>query len=554
MIAALSGLRNYCPAFLDPLSDAGYAASRLVIRESAMDPVQLSIFSNRLTGICEEMGAVLQRSAFSPNIKDRLDLSCAVFDRAGQLCAQAAHIPVHLGSMAFAMAEVVAAVAWQPDTLIVLNDPYLGGTHLPDVTVIAPIFLDGEGAPVAFTVTRAHHANIGSSSPGSMPVSSLLEQEGVVIAPTWLCRGDTWNLELAESLLQCSLQRPPLDSPRFADFAAQASACRVGARRLLSWISSHGLDRFEQGLEALNDYGERMACEMIATIPEGRYCYTDVMDDDGQGQQDLPITVSVTVAGGQVVVDFTGTADQVPGNINAPLSVAAAAVYYCFRCLMPAQVPACAGLFRPIRLQAPAGCLVNARRPGAVAAGNVETSSRVVDVVLGALAQAGLPQVPAASQGTMNNLAMGQGGADGWDYYETCGGGMGASRGRPGLSGVQTHMTNTLNTPVESLESHYPLRVLQYRLRRGSGGAGRWNGGDGLVRELLALAPARFTLLTERRRHRPWGLAGGLQGAAGVNLLNGEPLAPKYQGELQAGDRLCLQTPGGGGYGEMLES
>lgn len=514
-----------------------------------MNPVQLSIFANRLAGICDEMGALLRRSAFSPNIKDRLDFSCAVFDADGRLCAQAAHIPVHLGSMAYAMADVVAGVEWRPDSLLVLNDPYLGGTHLPDVTVVAPLFAGGD-RPLAFTVTRAHHANIGAESPGSMPVSPSLDEEGLVIPPSWLMQAGEWNRELAWRLAG---REPaaglPMDSPRFADFVAQASACRAGVRRLQELVAGRGADDFSRGLELLNDYGERRARALLADFPEGEWTFRDLMDDDGQGQEDIPIQATLTVRDGAVSMDFTGTAGQVRGNINCPLSVAAAAVYYCFRCLMPDDVPACDGIFRPIRVSAPEGCLVNARRPAAVAAGNVETSQRIVDVVLGALAQALPERIPAAAQGSMNNLAMGATGLQGWDYYETMGGGMGASARADGLSGVQTHMTNTLNTPIESVETHYPLRVWRYGLRRGSGGEGRHRGGEGLERELEFLAPAQFTLLTERRRHAPWGLAGGGAGRPGENLLNGETLPPKYTGAAAPGDRLIIRTPGGGGHG-----
>lgn len=514
-----------------------------------MNAVQLSIFANRLAGICDEMGALLRRSAFSPNIKDRLDFSCAVFDADGLLCAQAAHIPVHLGSMAYAMADVVGGVEWQPDSLLVLNDPYLGGTHLPDVTVVAPLFAGGD-RPLAFAVTRAHHANIGAESPGSMPVSRTLEEEGLVIPPSWLMRAGEWNRSLAWRLAgREEADGLPMDSPRFADFVAQASACRAGVARLAELIADQDARRFTEGLWRLNDYGERRARALLADFPEGRWQFRDLMDDDGQGQQDIPIQVTLSVRDRNVEVDFSGTAEQVRGNINCPLSVAAAAVYYCFRCLMPDDVPACDGIFRPIRVTAPAGTLVNARRPAAVAAGNVETSQRIVDVVLGALARALPERIPAASQGSMNNLAMGAAGADGWDYYETMGGGMGAAAGVDGLSGVQTHMTNTLNTPVESVESHYPLRVWRYGLRRDSGGAGRHRGGEGLVRELEFLAPAQFTLLTERRRHAPWGLAGGGDGRPGENRLNGVSLPPKYTGQARLGDRLLILTPGGGGYG-----
>lgn len=514
-----------------------------------MNPIQLSIFANRLSGICDEMGALLRASALSPNIKDRLDFSCAIFDAAGGLCAQAAHIPVHLGSMAYAMADLVEGRQWRAGDLLVVNDPYLGGTHLPDVTVVAPVFVDDR--LLAFTVTRAHHANIGASSPGSMPVSRTLEEEGLVIAPQWLKRAGEWQVPLCRRLAGLADGEGPMpfDVPRFADFAAQASACQAGAKRLASLIAERGPRALATALTALNDYGERRMRQRLLELTDGRYRFQDLMDDDGQGQWDIPIAVTLTVDGDRAHLDFTGSAAQVAGNINCPLSVAAAAVYYCFRCLLPDDAPSCAGLFRPVTLAAPEGSLVNARRPGAVAAGNVETSSRIVDVVLGALAGALPAAIPAASQGTMNNLAMGDDGDRPWDYYETMAGGTGAHAGGPGLSGVHSHMTNTLNTPVESLEEHYPLRVRRYALRRGSGGEGAFRGGDGLIRELEFLAPARFTLLTERRVHRPWGLAGGGPGAAGENRLNGELLGPKVSAEARPGDRLLLASPGGGGHG-----
>lgn len=515
-----------------------------------MDAVQLSVFSHRLSGICAEMGALLQRAAFSPNIKDRLDFSCAVFDAAGGLCAQAAHIPVHLGSMAFAMADVVAGQAWQPGDLLVVNDPFLGGTHLPDVTVVAPVFDDG-GTLLAFAVTRAHHAHIGATAPGSMPISCTLEEEGVVIAPQWLRRDGRWARALLNQLLPQPLAAPE-QAPQLGDFVAQASACDAGARWLAAWIADTGVAQFRAGLVALNAYAERLARQTLAALPDGDYHFADQLDDDGQGTESITVQVTLRVRGECVEADFTGTADQVPGNLNCPLSVAAAAVFYCFRCLMPAQAPACAGLFAPITLTAPVGSLVNAQRPAATAAGNVETSTRIVDVVLGALAQALPERIPAASHGSMNNLALGragEAGRPGWDYYETMGGGMGAGPAGAGLSGRQTHMTNTLNTPIESLESHYPLRVLHYGLRAGSGGAGRHRGGDGLVRELLFLAPATVTLLTERRVSAPWGLAGGEPGLPGRNWLNGKPLPAKVCLAVCAGDRLRLESAGGGGHG-----
>ena len=511
---------------------------------AGMTPGELNIFASRLDAVCDEMGLVLRNAAFSPNIRDRLDFSCAVFDHAGALCAQAAHIPVHLGSMAYAMRDIVGDVDWQPGDQLILNDPYLGGTHLPDVTVIAPVFADG--GLRAFVVNRAHHADIGADSPGSMPISTRLEDEGLVIAPTHLVRAGRLHTDTLERV--CSATRNPAESE--GDFAAQLAANRAGAARLGALIGRYGVSAFRAGIEELDAYAERLAAEALSAIPPGRYVFADVLDDDGQGSQDIPIRIALEIGEGRAVADFTGTADQVAGNVNCPLAVAAAAVYYVFRCLMPAQTPACAGAFRRIRLVAPEGCLVNARRPAAVAAGNVETSTRLVDVVLGALAQAQPERIPAASHGSMNNLAMGSARAGRtWDYYETMGGGMGAGRFGGGLSGVQTHMTNTLNTPVEVLEGRFPVRVVQYSLRRGSGGVGQRPGGDGLVREFEFLEDTHFTLLTERRRHAPWGTAGGGPGRPGLNLLNGRTLPPKYEGRAVAGDRLRIETPGGGGYG-----
>jgi N-methylhydantoinase B len=509
-----------------------------------MNPVELSIFSSRLEAVCDEMGAVLRNAAFSPNIRDRLDFSCAVFDAEGELCAQAAHIPVHLGSMAYAMAHIVAKVVWHEGDMVVLNDPFMGGTHLPDVTLIAPLFHGGR--LTAFVVNRAHHADIGASAPGSMPVSHSIDQEGRVIPPGKLIRRGAVDHEFLASITREN--RNPGESE--GDFAAQISANRSGLKRLAQLIDEWGRDAFLAGLEALNAYAERLAREVLKKIPPGEYCFRDVMDDDGQGNGDIPIQVKLDVKVDRIVVDFSGTADQVPGNINSPLSVAAAAVYYVFRCLMPPQAPACAGSFRAIELRVPSGCLLNANRPAAVAAGNVETSSRVVDVVLGALAGVLPEEIPAASHGSMNNLAMGSDdGNFSWDYYETIGGGMGAGKRGGGLHGVQTHMTNTLNTPIEVIESCFPIRVVEYGLRHGSGGRGIRNGGDGLVRCFSFLAPTQVTLLTERRVHNPWGIAGGQAGALGVNNHNGQPLPAKVSLSVDAGDCITIETPGGGAWG-----
>lgn len=513
-----------------------------------MDPVELNIFASRIGAICDEMGAVLQRAALSPNIKDRLDFSCAVFDADGHLCAQAAHIPVHLGSMAYAMRDIVNLVQWSPGDMAMVNDPFLGGTHLPDVTLIAPAFVrQREGEQLAgFVVNRAHHADIGAVAPGSMPVSTRLDEEGVLIPPTLIMRAG--RLDEARLYRITGATRNAYQC--YGDYAAQISANLSGVQRLADLVAAFGLDGYRIGLTELNDYAERLARSGLTAIPDGVYRFRDLMDDDGAGRREIPIEVAVRIRGSDVEVDFAGTAEQVGGNINCPLSVTAAAVYYLFRCLMPQDTPACAGSFRAIRLAASEGCLLNARRPAAVAAGNVETSTRVVDALCGALAKALPERIPAASHGSMNNIAMGGRTAAGaWDYYETLGGGMGAGARGGGLSAVQTHMTNTRNTPIESVELHYPLRIRRYEIRRGSGGAGRVAGGDGLVREYELLAPATVTLLTERRHHSPWGLNGGAHGACGENSRNGRTLPPKTMIRAAAGDRIVIQTPGGGGWG-----
>lgn len=510
-----------------------------------MDPIELSIFSSRVAAVCDEMGATLQRAALSPNIKDRLDFSCAVFDGNGELCAQAAHIPVHLGSMAHAMGEITGRVQWSPGDMVIVNDPFLGGTHLPDVTLIAPLFVDGELA--AFVANRAHHADIGAATPGSMPVSRHIEEEGVVIPPTPVVRRGVLDKACLDGIINAT--RNPQGS--FGDLSAQISANRCGLGRLEGLVTAMRLGGFRDYLHALNDYGERLALNALRAIPDGTYRFRDYLDDDGAGTMDLPLQVTIHVQGGRVHADFAGTAEQSPGNVNCPLSVTAAGVYYVFRCLMPPQTPACAGSMRPISLTAPPGSLLNARYPAAVAAGNVETSTRVVDVVMGALAEA-LPQrIPAASHGSMNNVAMGgRMDHDHWDYYETVGGGMGAGADGGGLSAVQTHMTNTRNTPIEGIEMYYPLRIRRYEVWDGSGGAGRRSGGNGIVREYEFLAETSVTLLTERRRRAPWGLNGGGAGRCGENMYNGRQLPGKVAFVAQSGGRLVIKTPGGGGWGK----
>lgn len=511
-----------------------------------MNSIELSLFTSRLNAVCDEMGAVLQRAAFSPNIRDRLDFSCAVFAANGELCAQAAHIPVHLGSMAYAMQNIVSQLDWHEGDMVIVNDPFLGGTHLPDITLIAPVYLDGK--LLAFIANRAHHADIGADSPGSMPLSKSLDEEGLIIPPTHLIQQGKMN-DIVMSEILAAIRS---GSAAQGDFSAQISANHAGVERLQSLMIPLGESVFLNALSELNDYGERLARSIINNIPNGEYTFSDVMDDDGLGNFDLKISATIDIKDHNVHVDFSGTTDQTEGNINCPLSVAAAAVYYVFRCLMPKQTPACAGSFRPITLTAPEGCLLNAKRPAAVAAGNVETSTRIVDVVLGALAQALPDKIPAASHGSMNNLAMGYSGGsieDNWDYYETMGGGMGASSGFDGLDAVQTHMTNTRNTPIEVMETSYPVRIKQYAIRKDSGGVGLHKGGDGLVREFEFLKSANVTLLTERRLYPPWGLNNGIAGGCGQNLLNGKPLTPKVCFDVNEGDCLTIKTPGGGGWG-----
>lgn len=507
-----------------------------------MNSAQLNIFSSRLASVCDDMGVVLRNAAFSPNIRDRLDYSCAVFDVDGQLCAQAAHIPVHLGSMAFAMQDIVQAVTWQEGDQLILNDPFLGGTHLPDVTLIAPVFY--QGVLMAFVVNRAHHADIGADTPGSMPISATLEEEGLVISPRHIVRQGLLSQPVLGELLAATRNKTESEG----DFSAQMAANRKGVDALLVILHQYNADVFRQGLVLLNDYAERLARASLSDIPDGEYHFTDYLDDDGQGTTDIVIKLRLCVSGSDIFADFSGTAGQVAGNVNCPLAVAAAGVYYVFRCLMPDQTPACAGAFRPLTLSALEGSLLNALSPAAVAAGNVETSTRVVDVVMGALAQAVPELIPAASHGSMNNLAMGAVGDAHWDYYETMGGGMGAGRQGGGLSAIQTHMTNTLNTPIEVLENRFPLRVLQYAIRDGSGGDGERIGGSGLIREFEFLSSAHFTLLTERRSHQPWSVGPASAGQAGENSLNGRFIGGKCEADVDEGDRLKVATPGGGGW------
>jgi len=511
-----------------------------------MNAIELSLFSHRLGSICEEMGAALRRSAISPNIRDREDYSCALFDCRGELIAQAAHIPVHLGSMAFAMRDVVGLFDWRQGDAIIFNDPFLGGTHLPDVTIVMPLFV--RGMMVGFAATRAHHADIGGASPGSMGIETRLADEGVIFEPQYWFREGVKQAGV-ETLFQERVRAP---EERIGDLAAQLAACRLAQARLQEWESETLTGGFSELLEASEVYGRKA----IEAIPDGSYRFEDKLEGDGVDSGPLPIRVEVRIDGSEASVDFTGTASQCRGPLNCPLAVTAAAVFYVFRCLMPAQIPQTSAIFRPIRLLAPEGSLVHARQGAAVAAGNVETSQRIVDVMLGALSKALPEHMPAASQGTMNNVIFGgiSGDGEAWVYYETLAGGMGAHAHGDGLSAVQCHMTNTRNTSIEVLEMHYPLRIRHYGIRNSSGGAGRYRGGDGLVREWEVLAPCHLSLLTERRELAPWGIRGGMDAKKGLNAYyhkrRWHPLPGKGSWSLQAGDRVRIATPGGGGYGQ----
>ena len=511
-----------------------------------MNPIELKLFASRVSAICDEMGLVLKRTAFSPNIKDRLDFSCALFGPQGELFAQAAHIPVHLGSMAFAMQGLVQLRQWQAGDMLVVNDPYLGGTHLPDVTLIAPVFDENKETLTGFVANRAHHANIGCDTPGSMPVSRSLEEEGIIIPPTLLFAAGVIQ---ADCLRLLGISGEELSG----DFAAQAGTNQIGVARLSELVSRIGFSAYQDGMVELNDYADRITASALQSLQPGNYNFKDFLDDDGFSSGEIPLQVSLTISSDSASLNFAGSSAMVAGNLNCPESVVAAAVYYCFRCLLPDEAPACEGLFRRIRIKTEPGSIVNAKRPAAVAAGNVETSTRLVDLVFGALAQALPDRIPAASQGTMNNIAVGnidEATGTRWDYYETLAGGMGAGPRFDGLDCAHSHMTNTLNTPVESLEMHFPMRVRHYAVRQGSGGNGKHRGGNGVLREYEFLAPAQLSLLTERREHSPWGLYGGNDGARGENLLNDRVLPGKCSLAVKAGDRLLIRTPGGGAWGK----
>jgi N-methylhydantoinase B len=516
------------------------------------DPIADEIFRHLFISVAEEMGVTLERTAFSPNIKERRDHSCALFDRTGRLVAQAAHIPVHLGAFPILMAHLTPRIDWRPGDALICNDPFLGGTHLPDLSVITPVF-DAAGGRAGFVANRAHHADVGGATPGSMGPATDLYQEGMIVPPVKLVEAGRTN----EALLTLFCRNVRTPDERRGDLEAQLAANEVGARRLRELLDAHGLEDLQARIDAARAQSERATRELLAALPAGEYRFADWLDDDGCGARDLAIRLAVTLGEGRVRFDFTGTASQTRGAVNAPLAVTHAAVTYAILCLLPEEVPFNAGCFAPIEVVAPEGCLVNPRPPAAVAGGNVETSQRIVDVALGALALAVPDRIPAASQGTMNNVTIGGVGLDGepFAYYETIGGGAGASPGADGVSGIHCHMSNTRNTPAEALEYHYPLRVRAYALRRGSGGRGQHRGGDGLRREIELLADARVTLLTERRCRGPYGLTSGAPGRPGQNRFTppgsarSRPLPAKTTLYAPAGAILRVDTPGGGGWG-----
>ena len=521
------------------------------------DPIRLEIFKHLFASISEEMGTVLRKSSYSPNIKERRDYSCAVFDAQAQMIAQAAHIPVHLGSMPLSVQAAIEhfAADLHPGDAVILNDPFRGGTHLPDITIVSPVFFkEGETQQlVGFVASRAHHADVGGMTPGSMPVGRELFQEGLIIPPVKLVRAGKTDQAILDLIL--ANVRTPIE--RSGDLLAQLAANQRGTERLLDMVRRYGKQEIQSSMGELLAYTERLTRNLISSLPDGIYAFEDYLDDDGINGQPVPIKVSITISGDSAQVDFSGSAPQQEGNINAVYAITLSAVYYVFRCLLGLDVPNNSGCLVPVEVIAPQGTVVNAHFPAAVAGGNVETSQRIVDVLLGALAKACPKKIPAASQGTMNNITIGGPlltGRGSFTYYETLAGGSGATMGNDGASAVHSHMTNTLNTPVEALEYAYPMRVMRYEVQRGSGGLGRKRGGDGLRRDLQVLVKCQATLLTERRKGQPYGLQGGESGQSGLNtLIRREEvigLAGKGTVELQAGDIISIQTPGGGGFGD----
>jgi N-methylhydantoinase B len=524
------------------------------------DPIELEIFKNLFHSIAEEMGAALRRTAFSSNIKERRDYSCAVFNSAGEVIAMGDHMPVHLGSMPMSVRAGIAACDMAPGDVVMLNDPFCGGTHLPDITLIAPVYVKprrrpGRTSPDFYVASRAHHADVGGTYAGSMGLCREIYQEGFRIPPVRIMRAGVMERDVLALLL--SNVRTPEE--REGDLGAQIAACHTGAERLREVCKRYRIDRVQRAARELLQYSEELMRAFLLRVPSGIYRAEDFLDNDGISDKPVKIAVRVTVEQKQVIVDFTGSDAQVEGSINAVEAITYSACFYVFRCLLADDVPATAGLMRPVQVIAPEGTVVNARPPAAVAGGNVETSQRMVDVLLRALAQAIPDKIPAAASGTMNNLTIG--GIDPrtsrpFAYYETIAGGMGARPDKSGVSGVHTHMTNSLNTPAEALEYAYPLRVRRYSLRPGSGGGGEHRGGDGIIREIEVLTDCEVTLLADRRARGPWGLAGGSAGAPGKAsvIRHGGPIEEmpgKFSTRLRKGERIRIESPGGGGWGTV---
>lgn len=512
-----------------------------------MKAIELEIFNNLFSAIADEMGIVLRRSAFSPNIRERCDFSCAIFDEKGELVAQASHIPVHLGAMPETMKSILPLFEWKPGDVIITNDPFCGGTHLPDITLIKPIFFKNDLA--FFLTVRAHHADVGGKYAGSMAVATHIEEEGILIRPTYLIKEGKIQKDFIENLL-VKLRNP---QEREGDFNAQIASLLRGEVRLNEMYKKYGLPKLKEIIDELKNYSQRAMEKILEKVPPGNYSFIDYLDDDGLEEENIPIEVEIRFKEKKAIVDFSKSASQVKGCVNAPKAVTYSAVYYVFLSLLNTlgEYPINQGCFRPIEIITKPGTIVSATYPSAVAAGNVETSQRIVDTLLGALSQAFPDLIPSASCGTMNNIAIGN---EKFAYYETIGGGMGGRPGKEGLSGVHTHMTNTLNTPVEALEHDYPIRIERYAIRENSGGKGKYRGGNGLIREYTFLEACTVTILSERRKTSPYGLFGGEPGKRGENLLiRGENkifLPGKINLQVKKGDRIIIMTPGGGGWGK----
>ncbi|SIT70531.1 N-methylhydantoinase B [Ectothiorhodosinus mongolicus] len=518
-----------------------------------ISPILMPVFRHRFAAIAEEMGVSLNRTAYSPNIKERRDFSCAVFDRQGEMVAQAAHIPVHLGSMPLSVQAAIAKLRFEPGDMVMLNNPFEGGTHLPDITLVAPVFAEGD-RPDFYVANRAHHSDVGGMTAGSMPLSCSLHQEGIIIPPVKIIKKGQMDADLMRFLL-ANVRTP---KEREGDFTAQIMANHTGISRLEELLAKYGSAQVATYAEALNQHSERIMRACICALPNGETEFEDQLDDDGITHDPIRIHLRLRIDDDEVLLDFSQSSDQVKGSMNAVRAITLSASLYVFRSLVDDDIATNAGCQRPLHVITRPGSVLDAQYPAAVAGGNVETSQRIVDVILGALAQLSPERVPAAAQGSMNNVSIG--GVDprnreAFTYYETLAGGHGAHAQGPGESAMHSHMTNTLNTPVEAMEYSYPLRITEYALRRASGGQGAQVGGDGLIREIEMLSETEVTLLTDRRKTMPYGLLGGAAGQAGLNIRiaadgSTTALPGKIQVQLQAGERLRIETPGGGGYGQ----